>query len=124
MSRCELRFERRGGATVLSHAYAEPPFHVGRTLALGDAAYVILVCTGPGVFAGDRLDQPVHVGPGARAVLTSQSALQVHPSASPDPARIDHVYRVDDGGELVCDWDLVIPFAGARVAQRFAIELS
>ena len=54
-ARLELVFEARGGRTVLAHAYAEPPLRIGRTFDLGGAAYVILVCSGPGVFAGDTL---------------------------------------------------------------------
>src|SRR5476651_1730600 len=75
-ARLELVFERRRGRTVLAHSYAEPPFRVGRAFDLDGAAYVILVSSGPGIFAGDSLRQSIHVGPGARVVLTSQSALQ------------------------------------------------
>ena len=69
----------------MAHAYAEPPFRVGRAFELADAAYVIIVCSGPGVFAGDLLTQSVVVHQGARVVLTSQSALQIHPAPGPGP---------------------------------------
>jgi urease accessory protein UreH len=82
-ARLELEFELRRGRTVLAHAYAEPPFRIGHTFELGDAAYVIIGCTGAGIFAGDTLRQSVRVGCGARVVLTSQSALQVHPAVLP-----------------------------------------
>ena len=113
---------------MLAHAYAEPPFRIGRTFELDGAAYVILVTSGPGVFGGDALRQSIHVGPGTRVVLTSQSALQVHP-ASPlappvPPARISHEYVVDDGAELHCQWDPVIPFADARLEQRFDLQIA
>jgi urease accessory protein len=126
--RLELVFEARRGRTVLAHAYAEPPYRLGRAFALGDAAYVIVVTTGAGIFPGDALTQSVHVGRGARAVLTSQSALQVHPSnpaiqPSSNPAILRHDYIVDDGGELQCQWDPVIPFAGARLEQRFDLRI-
>ena len=39
------------------------------------------------------------------------------------PASIAHDYAVDDDGELCCQWDPVIPFAGARLEQRFDIDL-
>jgi urease accessory protein UreH len=129
-ARLELVFENRGGRTILAHAYAEPPFRIGRTFDLDGAAYMILVCSGPGVFAGDTLRQSIHVGPGARVVLTSQSALQVHPSfalpfpQSCDPALLDHHYLVEDEGELHCHWDPVIPFAGARLDQRFDVRIA
>jgi urease accessory protein len=118
----DLVFERRCGRTVLAHAYANAPLRVGPTFAAGDAVSLILVCSGPGIFAGDVLRQSVHVKAGARVVLVSQSALQVHPSAADAPSRIEHRYRVDGGGELHCHWDPVIPFADARLHQRFDID--
>jgi urease accessory protein UreH len=57
-------------------------------------------------------------------VLVSQSALQVHPASAPAAASIAHDYIVDDDGELQCQWDPVIPFAGARLDQRFDINLA
>jgi urease accessory protein len=122
-ARLELVFERRGSRTVIAHAYAEPPFRVGRSFDIDGAAYVILVCSGPGVFAGDALQLSIHVGSGARVVLTSQSALQVHPSAATSPAVIGHHYLVDEEGELHAHWDPVIPFAAARLDQRFDVEI-
>jgi urease accessory protein len=123
-ARLELAFEARHGRTVLARGYAEPPLRIGRTFEIDGAAYLILVCSGPGVFAGDDLRLVVHVGAGARVVLTSQSALQVHPSAAPAPAVIRHDYIVDAGAELVAHWDPVIPFAGARLDQRFDLCLN
>jgi urease accessory protein UreH len=108
----------------VAHAYAEPPFRIGRTFDLDGAAYVIIVCSGPGIFAGDTLRQSIRVGRGARVVLTSQSALQVHPSAAPAPATIHHQYHVEEDGELRCEWDPVIPFACARLEQRFDLEIA
>jgi urease accessory protein UreH len=128
-ARLELAFVRRGGRTVLAHSYAEPPYRIGRVFDLDDAAYVIIVCTGAGIFAGDTLHQTVHVGAGARVMLTSQSALQVHPAARPCPpavspcAQLVHQYTVAEDGELRCHWDPVIPFAGARLAQRFDLQV-
>jgi urease accessory protein len=123
-ARLEMRFERRRGRTVLAHAYAEPPFRIGRCFDLDAAAYVIVVCTGAGVFAGDRLRQSISVGSGAHVVLTSQSALQVHPSAASAAASIHHDYVVEDEGELDCHWDPIIPFAGARLDQRFDLRIA
>ena len=129
-ARLELVFERRRGATVVAHSYAEPPFRVGRAFAIDDAAYVIVVCSGPGVFGGDALRQSIRVERGARVVLTSQSALQIHPSIcnpairqSCTVARVNHEYVVEEDAELHCHWDPVIPFAGAALAQQFELQL-
>jgi len=122
-ARLELSFERRRGRTVLAHSYAEPPFRVGPTFQIDDAAYVILVCTGAGIFAGDSLRQSIRVAGGARVVMASQSALQAHPSPAAAAAAIHHEYIVEDEGELQCHWDPLIPFAGARIDQRFDLRI-
>jgi urease accessory protein len=123
-ARLDLVFERRRGQTVIAHAYAEPPFRIGPAFTIDDAAYVIVVCSGPGVFAGDSLQQSIHVERGARVVLTSQSALQVHPSSELElSATIRHEYRVEEAAELHCHWDPVIPFAAAALEQQFDIAV-
>ncbi len=123
-ARLELVFECRHGRTVATHVYAEPPFRPVRTFDVGGAAYAILVTAAPGVFGGDRLSLSVSVESGARVLLASQSALQVHPSEPAATAVIDQQYRVAAGAELYCEWDPVIPFAGARLEQRFAVDVS
>jgi urease accessory protein UreH len=135
-ARLELVFEKRGERTILAHAYAEPPYRLGRTFDLGGAAYVILVTSGPGVFAGDTLRQSIHIGRGARVVLASQSALQVHPGPSALPpglpavprsgasAVLQHSFDIEEEAELHCQWDPVIPFAGARLEQRFDLRIA
>jgi urease accessory protein UreH len=122
-ARLELVFESRRGRTAIAHAYAEPPFRIGRSFDLDGAAYVILVCSGPGVFAGDALELSIVVRSGARVVLTSQSALQVHPSTAISPAVIRHRYIVENGAELLAHWDPVIPFTGARLDQQFDLQI-
>ena len=121
--RLELVFARRGGRTILTHAYAEPPFRVGRTFSDGDAAHMILATVAPGVFGGDCLRQSISVESGARVRLTSQSALQIHPSARDEPARLESTYFVEDEADLQCEWDPLIPFAGARFDQRVHVRL-
>jgi urease accessory protein len=123
-ARLELAFACRGGRTVLTHAYAEPPLRIGRTFDIDGAAYLILVCSAPGIFAGDSLHQYVTVGRGARVLLASQSALQVHPTAAIAPAAVHYDYRVEDDGELHCQWDPVIPFAGASLVQRVSLQVA
>jgi urease accessory protein len=127
VARLELAFAARRGRTVLDRCYAEPPFRLGRIFDLDGAAYAIVVCSGPGVFGGDALRQTVHVARGARVVLTSQAALQAHPSpagALPGaPALVHSEFVVDDEAELHCHWDAVIPFARARLDQRTELRI-
>jgi urease accessory protein len=123
-ARLDLVFEYRRGRTVLAEGYAETPFRVGRALDAGPYAYVILACTGPGVFGGDALEQRIRVARGARVLLVSQAALQVHPTAAAGPATLDSRFEVEPDGELDCFWDPVIPFAGARLAQRTDVQIA
>src|ERR1044072_7966252 len=69
-ARLELAFEARGGRTVVAHSYAEPPLRIGRSFDVDGAAYMILVCSGPGIFAGDALTLSIRVGARARVSLT------------------------------------------------------
>ena len=123
-ARLELAFEYRHGRTVLTRAYAEPPLRVGRCLEAGSSAVVILVCCGPGVFAGDELLQRVRVGEGAHVRIVSQAALQVHPRRGEEPATLTSGYDVEADGSLDCFWDPVIPFACARFSQRADIRVA
>lgn len=123
-ARLELRFGVRNGRTALVESYAEPPFRVGRTFADEDGVHVIMASSAPGVFGGDQFEQLIHVESGARVRLTSQSALQVHPSHDGRVATLRSRYVVERGGELSCCWEPVIPFAESRLDQRFDIELA
>jgi urease accessory protein len=123
-ARLELVFGVRRGRTELLHAYAEPPFRVGRTLRDGDGVHLILASTGPGIFGGDVLTSGITVEAGARVRLTTQSSLQVHPSREHGLACLTAHYRVQAGGHLRCMWDPVITFPGARLQQRARIEVA
>ena len=123
-ARLELRFGVRDGRTVLVESYAEPPFRVGRTFPEGRGVHLIMASSSPGIFGGDAFEQVIHVECGARVRLTSQSALQVHPSADGRTATLRSRYIVEDGAELSCFWDPMIPFADARLDQRFEVELA
>jgi urease accessory protein UreH len=123
-ARLELVFGYQRGRTVIAHAYAEPPFRIGQSFQIGSAAYMIVVCSGPGVFAGDDLQQSVRVEPGACVLLGSQSALQAHPGTGSSAARLHHRYTVADEGELHCHWDPLIPFANARLAYRVELDVA
>lgn len=122
-ARLELHFRRRGQRTALDHAYAEPPYRIGRALPDGDGAHFILASSAPGLFGGDRFAQSIVVDAGARVRLTSQSALQVHPSASGATGELHARYTVGDGGRLVCEWDPIIPFPSARFQQQLEVTI-
>jgi urease accessory protein len=122
-ARLELRFGVRSGRTAMTHAYAEPPFRVGRTFTDGEGLHLILASSAPGVFGGDALTQHIRVDPGAHVRLTSQSALQVHPSPNGEIATLANSYAVGADASLICEWDPVIPFPAASLRQRLSVEL-
>ena len=108
---------------MLAHAYAEPPFRVGRCFPEGDGVHMILTSSAPGVFGGDHFQHIVRVGRGARVRLTSQSALQVHPSRDGATAHVRSSYHVDEDAHLYCHWHPQIPFADARIEQRISVNI-
>lgn len=123
-ARLELVFSLRRGRTVLTHGYAEPPFRIGATLPDSHRARMILAWSAPGVFGGDCLEQRLRVERGASVSIASQSALQAHPSPGGAIARMRTIVEVEEEAELRCDWDPLIPFAGARVSQRYDVRLA
>jgi urease accessory protein UreH len=116
-------FAVRRGRTVLAHAYAEPPFRLGRVFPEGASAHMILAWSAPGVFGGDRLEQHVRVERGASVRLASQSSLQAHPSPDRAAATMRTTVEVEDAAALICEWDPLIPFPGASLSQRFDVRL-
>ncbi|MEQ1868801.1 MAG: urease accessory protein UreD [Vicinamibacterales bacterium] len=122
-ARLDLRFGLRRGRTALLDAYAEPPLRIGRAFDEGDGLHMILASAAPGVFGGDLFAQSVTLESGAHVRLTSQSALQAHPSPSSLDAHIVSRYHVKSGASLTCLWDPMIPFPDARVSQRITLQV-
>ena len=122
-ARLELVFGARGGKTVLVSSYAEPPLRVGRCFDEGRGLRLIVASSAPGIFGGDVIRQSVRLEPGAIVTLTSQSAMQLHPTQSGAVASIQSRYVVADGADLVCEWDPVIPFAESCIEQRIDITV-
>ena len=123
-ARLELVFSMRRGRTILSHAYAEPPFRTGTVFPDGRGVRMILAWSAPGIFGGDCLEQHIRIERGASVRLASQSALQAHPSPSGQLATLETTIDVEEEAELQCEWDPLIPFPGARFSQRIAIGLA
>ncbi|HVB38178.1 MAG TPA: urease accessory protein UreD [Vicinamibacterales bacterium] len=125
--RLELVFGPVAGRTELLHAYADPPFAIRPLFypANDDRAHFILVQATAGLFGGDALDISIQVRPGARAVVTSQAAQQLHPSVEAGARATQQVrVRVDEGGELHGCFDPLIPFARARLEQQTALDVA
>jgi urease accessory protein UreH len=110
---------------VPTHGYAEPPFRIGRCFDEGPRGlHMIMVSSAPGLFGGDRFTQHVRVEEGAHVRLTSQSALQVHPSPDGAVAEVTATYEVAAGASLACEWDPMIPFAASRYRQSIELRVA
>ncbi len=124
--RGELRLTIRSeqGRTRVAGAYCAGPLKVIRPFELPEGRVVLQVLhVGPGLLGGDELEVQVHVGPGAKAVLVSQSATKVLRTDRGDGARQRVVLTVQDGAELEYYPGLVIPFAGASYRQVLDVRL-
>jgi urease accessory protein len=77
-----LRFGLAGGRTALLHQHVPYPFHITRPFHLHPAspelATLYLQSASGGLYAGDDLSLALHVGQGAAAHVTTQSATIVH----------------------------------------------
>lgn len=84
---------------------------------------VFIVNPTGGTLGGDTAEIRVSVGPGARALLLTQSAARLQPSATGLEA-VQHLhFTVAPGGRLEYYPERVLPFAGSRFAQTLRAEL-
>lgn len=122
--RLRLRFERRGGRTVVSRCGFTLPLQVLGQVALDDPAAVVSMLnpTG-GIVGGDHLSVEVEVGPGAHACLTTPSATKVYRTGG--ACAVQEVAIRAEAGAVV-EWvpDHAIPFAGAALRQRIEVEVA
>lgn len=116
-----LAFERQGGATVVSRALARSPLRLLMPRNHGRAAWVYTSSYGGGLVGGDALSVTVQVGPGAAAVLATQSATKIYRSEHGVSQRL--LASVAAGGLLALIPEPVSCFAGSRLTQRQEIRL-
>ena len=113
----ELRFERRDGRTRLVHQYATGPLQVGQAMyldeVLDDMAFVFIQSVGGGILQGDRFLVDISVGSGARAHVTTQSAVKIYRMEADYAAQRVRA-AVEGGGCLELINDPVIPYRGSR----------
>lgn len=117
-----LGFERRGARTVVSRAYATSPLRLLMPRNRGDAAWVYTSSFGGGLVGGDRCRLVAAVGPGAKAVLSTQASTKVYRSARPAAQEVDA--SVAEGGLLAMLPDPVACFAGADFSQEQRYDLA
>jgi urease accessory protein len=119
-----LRFERRGGRSILAHAASRAPLQVLAPVHLDDPAAVVSMLnpTG-GVLGGDRLAIDASVGSRAHACLTTPSATRVYRTSGP-VAEQDVRLRVGAGAALEWLPDHTVPSAGSAFRQRIDVDVA
>ena len=119
-----LTFESRNGQTVLMRDTQKAPLMIVRPFALPCGTLMVFIVnpTG-GVLGGDHSEIRVSVGPGARALLLTQSATRVQPSPAGAAATQDIHFSVAAGGRLEYYPERTLPFAGSRFVQTLQAEL-
>ena len=126
MRHATLVFAVAGGRTDLLRALTPYPFHVTRPFyldrALPDLATLYLQSTSGGLYGDDDLLLDIAVGPGARAMVTTQAATIARHGRG-GTARMATRIEVAPGGMLVHAPDPLVMFPGARVATRTEITL-
>ena len=114
-----LRFGVAGGRTALLHQHVPYPFHITRPFHLHPArpelATLYLQSASGGLYAGDDLSLALHVGQGAAAHVTTQSATIVH-ACHDAPARLAVGATVEPGGFLALVPDPLVLFPAADIA--------
>lgn len=84
---------------------------------------VFVVNPTSGLLGGDHNDIRVEVGAGARALLLTQSATRVQPSATRAVATQTLHFVIASGGRLEYYPERTLPFAGSRLKQTIRTEL-
>lgn len=122
-----LRAEVSGGRTRIADLWCRPPLQVLRAHhvdpALPDLASVTIASPSGGILQGDRLEIDIHVGPGARVHVGTQSASRLY-RAPRDAADQAVRLAVESGGHLEFLPDPYLPYRGSRFASRTRCELA
>lgn len=123
-----LRFQHddRLGRTVLSDMDRRVPLLAQKALYWeesqpGMACVIVIAATGC-VVQGDRLALDVSAGPGARALVTTQSATKVHGMGHSYASQLQR-FRLEEGAYLEYMPDPLILHRGARYLQDTHVVL-
>ncbi len=118
-----LRFEQRGGRTILTENYSRPPLQVMRAIEdrAGCLGVYALSPTG-GVVQGDRYASKISVGAGSHALFTTQAATKVYRMPN---GCAEQTIRIDVQAGAVFEFvpDAAILFADADLSQQIEVRL-
>ncbi len=115
-------FARVGGRTVARASRAVSPLKILLPRGRGAAAWAFTSTLGGGLVDGDRVALAATLGPGAAAMLSTQSATKVY--RSPRGCASELTVRAGEGSTALVLPDPVLCFEGARYEQRTRVELA
>ncbi len=121
----DFQLERESGRTVLLGSLQEPPLRVVRAFPREDgSALAHLHNVSGGVLGGDRLILRASVGKAASAQLTTTGATRIYRTRANAPTAVQ-INEIAVGEDALLEYvpDPIIPFSGARFAQRTTIHL-
>ncbi|MFG1361358.1 urease accessory protein UreD [Xanthobacter pseudotagetidis] len=122
-----LGFSLRDGRSVLADLYRVTPLLVQRALYWDEAMPELPICSiisiGGGILQGDRYKIDIHVGAGACAHVTSQSANRVH-QMDANYASQHQTVTLEAGAYLEYLPDFTIPYRGSRFINQTDIVIA
>jgi len=123
--RLDFAVDRACARTLLSASRQEPPLRVVRAFATEDGpALAHLHNVSGGLLGGDLLKLDVQAGAGTNVQITTTGATRIY-RARCGAAAATQLNTIVVGGDAVLEYlpDAIIPFAGARFAQRTEIRM-
>jgi urease accessory protein len=118
--RCENRAD---GVPIISQQSFRAPIHLSKSYIDQGQRVLSIVKPTAGFFDGDQLETKIHVGAGARLVLSTPSASRVYRTRSGTVAVNAQQFRIEEDAALEWIPEPFIPRAGARYVQRAKIDL-
>jgi urease accessory protein len=117
----QLAFTRSGARTVLTRAFAASPAKLIESNRRDATCWVYAATLGGGLVGGDDIRLYADVGPGARAVLTTQASTKVYRSLRPCTQTVNAT--VGETALLAVVPDPIVCFAGADFTQTHRYDL-
>jgi urease accessory protein len=117
-----LGFERSGGRTVVTRAFAASPLRLLTPRIEGEAAWAFTTSLGGGLVDGDALRLDIAVAPAALALVTTQASTKVY--RSPHGCAQQTTADVGAHAALALVPDPTTCFSGARYMQSTRVRLA
>lgn len=127
ISRLRAEFHAdQNGRTFIQDRYYTAPLRISRAFRPDGGTGELHVYTtdvSPGVLDGDYYQSEWIVGSGAHIVLSSTSAVRLHPTPN-NPSVIEQSFRLDEGAILEYFPEVVIPFRGSSCSMKTRFQLA